>query len=120
MATKASTIEYIEDQLSDVQNIRSRKMFGEYALYCEEKVVALICDDTLFVKKTDEGESFVGDRYEEDIPYPGAKPAMRIDEDLIEDREWLAELIRLTEAALPASKSKGKKKNLRKEKPPAE
>lgn len=109
MATKLSTIEYIEDQLSDVPNIRSRKMFGEYALYCEDKVVALVCDDMLFVKRTDVGEAFVGDRFEEGIPYPGAKPAMRIDEDLIEDREWLGELIAITESVLPKPPMKQKK-----------
>ena len=50
MATSRSTTEFILDQLSAVPNVRVRKMFGEYALYCDEKVVALICDDQLFVK----------------------------------------------------------------------
>jgi DNA transformation protein len=52
MATSRSTTEFILDQLSAVPNVRVRKMFGEYALYCDEKVVALICDDQLFVKIT--------------------------------------------------------------------
>lgn len=109
MATKRSIIDYIVDQLADVPDIRERKMFGEYALYCREKVVALVCDDELFVKMTDEGKSFAGDRYEEGAAYPGAKPSMRIDPDMIEDREALAELIRITEAALPMPKSKKRK-----------
>lgn len=52
MATSQSTTEFILDQLSSVPNVRVRKMFGEYALYCGDKVVGLICDDQLFVKTT--------------------------------------------------------------------
>lgn len=106
MATKQSTMEYMEDQLADVPGVRSRKMFGEYALYVNDKVVALVCDDTLYVKITDPGREYVGERYEEGIAYPGAKPSILIDADLVEDREWLSELIRITEAALPESKPK--------------
>ena len=109
MATKQSTIEYIEDQLADVAGVRSRPMFGEYALYVGDKVVALICDDELYVKITEEGRIFVGEAYEEGCAYPGAKPSMRIDADMIEERQWLCELIRITEDALPAPKPKKKK-----------
>lgn len=110
MATKRSTIEYIEDQLADVPDVRSRKMFGEYALYAGDKVVALVCDDTLYVKITDPGKEYVGPRYEEGIAYPGAKPSMLIDEDGIDDREWLAGLIRITALALPEPKPKIRRK----------
>ena len=106
MSTKPSTIEYIEDQLAGIPEIGSRKMFGEYALYCGDKVVALVCDDELFVKITEAGKAFVVERYAEGIAYPGARPSMRIDEDLIEDREGLTELIRITAEALPVPKPK--------------
>jgi DNA transformation protein len=109
MSTKASTIEYIEDQLVGL-NVTSRKMFGEYALYCDGKVVALVCDDTLFVKITDEGKRYVGSHYKEGAAYPGAKPSMIIDEDLIDDRGWLEELIRITTDHVPKPKPKAKKK----------
>jgi TfoX/Sxy family transcriptional regulator of competence genes len=109
MATRVSTIEYIEDQLAEMPDIRSQKMFGEYALYCKDKVVALVCDDRLFVKITEEGRAFAGERYEEGRAYPGAKPSMLIDEDLVEDHEWLSSLIRITERSLPAPKPKKKK-----------
>lgn len=108
MSTKASTVEYIEDQLGGL--VTSRKMFGEYALYSDGKVVALVCDDTLFVKITDAGKNHVGAHYEEGEAYPGAKPSMRIDEDLIEDHEWLQALIRLTAKSLPAPKPKARKR----------
>lgn len=109
MATKVSTIEYIEDQLAGIEGVRSRKMFGEYALYVGEKVVALVCDDTLFVKITDAGCAFVGADFPEGLPYPGAKPAFEVDEDRIEDRDWLVELIRITESASPLPKPRKKR-----------
>lgn len=106
MATKQSTVDFIVDQLSSLENIRTRKMFGEYALYYEGKVVALICDDELFVKITEAGKSFVGEDYREGLAYSGAKPSMLINGDLIEDRRWLAQLIIITYENLPAAKVK--------------
>jgi TfoX/Sxy family transcriptional regulator of competence genes len=106
MATKQSTVDFITDQLSSLENIRARKMFGEYALYYENKVVALICDDNLFVKITEAGKDFVADDYQEGLPYPSAKPSMLINGDLIEDRRWLAQLIIITYENLPAMKVK--------------
>jgi TfoX/Sxy family transcriptional regulator of competence genes len=98
MATSRSTTEFILDQLSAVPNVRVRKMFGEYALYCDEKVVALICDDQLFVKITPVGKALVGDRYAEGTAYPGAKPSMLVSADDLEDHERLCDLIRATAA----------------------
>ncbi len=112
MATKQSTVDYILDQLSGIDSVFARKMFGEYALYAEGKVVALVCDDHLYVKITDEGKEFVGKQYEEGEAYPGAKPSMLIDEDLIDDREWLTELIGIT--AKHALATKPKKKSAKK------
>jgi TfoX/Sxy family transcriptional regulator of competence genes len=71
-------------------------MFGEYALYCDDKVVGLICDDNLFIKITEPGKKFVGKYYQEGHAYPGAKVSMLIDDEQIEDHEWLSELIRIT------------------------
>ena len=105
MATSPSTADFLVDQMSDAGTIRSRKMFGEYAVYCDEKVVALICDDRLFVKPTVAGRAFIG-KVEEAPPYPQAKPHFQIEEDKWEDREWLSALIRKTAAELPAPKKK--------------
>lgn len=109
MATKSSTIEYIEDQLADVPGVRSRKMFGEYALYVGHKVVALVCDDTLFVKTTSGGWTFLGRDFPTGFPYPGARAAFLIDEDFLEDREQLIKLIEITFTELPEPKPKQKK-----------
>ena len=114
MATSQSFVDYVIDQLQSVPTIRAQKMFGEYALYCNSKVVALICDDQLFIKVTAPGTTFVAGHYQEAPPYPGAKPSMLIENDRIEDHEWLCSLIRITEDALPTpkvKKSKAKKKS---------
>ncbi len=110
MATSQATIDFILDQIDGAGEVRARKMFGEYALYCDEKVVALVCDDTLFIKLTEPGKAYVGSRYAEGAPYPGAKPWMQIPEEVLDDREWLTELVRLTADALPLPKKKAKKK----------
>ncbi|MBP7113870.1 MAG: TfoX/Sxy family protein [Candidatus Peribacteraceae bacterium] len=109
MATTQSTADFLTAQASQAGIVRNRKMFGEYALYCDEKVVALICDDKLFVKPTDAGRNFA-EQPEEAPPYPGSKPFLLIEEDRWEDRTWLSELIRITAEALPAPKPKKKKK----------
>lgn len=110
MATSQSTIDFLLDQLRALPGVRARKMFGEYALYCGEKVVALVCDNQLFVKITPAGKALVGERYQEGEAYPGAKPSMLIDADEIEDSEQLCELIRVTAASLPPPKPKKPKK----------
>ncbi len=84
-------------------------MFGEYALYSKGKVVALVCDNQLFIKSTEAGKSFIGDVVEAP-PYPGAKLAFLI-QDKIEDGEWLTQLITLTEEELPMPKPKSRKKS---------
>lgn len=111
VATKQSTVDFLEEQLADAGNIRSRKMFGEYALYCDEKVVAFVCDDRLFVKPTAAGKEFLGQKLEEAPPYPGAKNYFLISEDYWEDRDWLAQLVTATANALPLPKPKKVKRS---------
>ena len=110
MATKQSTIDYILDQLSSIRNVSARKMFGEYALYVGTKVVGLICDDALYIKITEPGKDFGGINYVEGLPYPGAKPWMKINEEQIEDSDWLGSLVLITAENLPLPKPKVKKK----------
>lgn len=109
MATKLSTIEYIVDQLVSVPNISTRKMFGEYALYCGKKVVALVCEDTLFVKITEKGKKFLGEYYKEGVAYKGAKPSIQIDEEVLENREMISKLILITEEGVVEVKRKRRK-----------
>lgn len=108
MATKQSTVDFICDQIANAGFIRTQKMFGEYALYCDEKVVAFVCDDQLFIKPTDEGRNYIGEVHEAPA-YPGSKMYFLISEDFWEDREWLTSLIRVTADVLPMPKPKKKK-----------
>ena len=111
MASDLSFVEFIVDQIENAGEITYRKMFGEYALYSDGKVVALICDNQLFIKPTKAGRSFI-DNLVEAPPYPGAKMYFLID-DRIEDKEWLSTLIKLTAEELPAPKPKSMKKKIR-------
>ena len=108
MASDLDFVKFVVDQMENAGAIAYRKMFGEYALYCEGKVVALVCDNQLFVKPTKAGKSFIGDIVEAP-PYPGARPSFLIEEQL-EDKDWIGSLIRLTENELPEPKPKKKSK----------
>lgn len=108
MGSNPDFVQFVVDQLADAGDISYRKMFGEYALYCEGKVVALICDDKLFVKPTDAGRDFIGDVVEAPA-YPGAKDSFLIEEQL-DDGDWLSRLIRITTEALPQPKPKKKRR----------
>ena len=108
MATDQEFMEFLADQMSGAGEISYRKMFGEYAVYCDGKVVALVCDNQLFVKPTSAGRAYVGEPTEAPA-YPGAKNSFLI-EDAFEDREWISELIRITARELPAPKPKKSKR----------
>ena len=108
MATRSETVAYILDQAAGDVPIVARKMFGEYALYADGKLVALICNDQLFIKPTAPGRAFIS-TVTEAPPYKGAKPSFLIAGDLLEDRGWLAKLVRLTANALPAPVKKPRK-----------
>lgn len=110
MSTREDTVEFLLDQLSALPGVRTRKMFGEYCLYYEEKPVAFICDDELFVKPTADGRAAVeaAGALDEAPAYPGSKLYLRIGGDRWEDRDWLAGLVELTAAALPVPKRRAK------------
>ena len=108
MATEKATVDFILDQLAPLP-VRARAMFGEYGLYCDEKFVALICDDTLFVKPTAISDQFFGDA---DLtpPYRGAKDHYAVPAALLEDSDRLRAVIAGTAELLPLSKKKSVKK----------
>ena len=100
MASDLEFVEYVCDQMSGAGKISYRKMFGEYAIYCNVKVVALVCDNQLFVKPTQGGRSMIGTPVEAP-PYKGAKPYFLID-DKLDDSEWITDLIQITTTETPA------------------
>ena len=108
MASNLDFVQFVTDQIDSNKEISYRMMFGEYALYCNRKVVGLICDNKFFIKITEAGKLFAGET-PLGSPYPGAKLAFLI-EDKIDDRKWISKLIELTENELPVPKPKKKKK----------
>lgn len=108
MASDQDFIDYIIDQIENAGNITAKKMFGEYGIYSDGKIFALVCDNALYIKPTEAGRMFIGEP-QEASPYPGAKNYFLI-EDEIDNREGLSELIRITTAELPEPKPKKRKK----------
>ena len=109
MSTRQETVDFLVEQLGSIQGVSARKMFGEYALYVGAKVVALICDDQLFLKPTNAGRAFIGNPVD-GFAYPGAKASFLIAGELWDDADWLCELIRKTESELPNPKPKKPRK----------
>ena len=107
MSSDIDFVDFIVEQIENAGIITYRKMFGEYAIYSDGKVIALICDNQLFVKPTEGGKSFIGN-VKEAPPYPGAKMSFLINDE-IDNREWISQLIRITAKELPNPKSKKKK-----------
>lgn len=105
MSSKQSTVDFILEQITNSGTIYAKKMFGEYAIYCDNKVVALVCDDQLFVKPTKAGKAFIT-TYIEGHPYVGAKPYLLIPGEMWDESEWLTELIHITASELPMTKKK--------------
>ena len=52
MASSQRTVAFLVEQMAAAGAVSATPMFGEYAVYGDGKVVALICDDRLFVKPT--------------------------------------------------------------------
>jgi TfoX/Sxy family transcriptional regulator of competence genes len=60
MASSQGTVDFIVEQIAAVGTVSARKMFGEYGIYCDGRMVALVCDDRLFVKPTPDGRAYLG------------------------------------------------------------
>lgn len=104
MATGKDTIAFILEKLG-TKHFAARAMFGEYALYADKKVVALVCDDQLYVKITPQS-SELEEVCEKGAPYPGAKPHYLVEESDISKIDALPEILRAIAKALPEKKKK--------------
>lgn len=110
MALKQSTVDFILEQIREAGIISAKKLFGEYGVYCDGKIVALVCDDQLFVKPTNAGKAFIS-AVDMGCPYPGAKPYFFISGEMWDDYEWLTSLITITAAELPLPKKSFHREN---------
>jgi len=109
MATQQRCVDVILEAMAGAGAVSARKMFGEWGVYCDGKIVALVCDEQLFVKVTEAGRAWLGDAVDLAPAYPGAKPSFRVDAERWDDAEWMAELVRVTWGALPLPKPKAKR-----------
>jgi len=111
MSTRKDTAEFLLEQLSGVDDVRAKRMFGEFGIYVGDRFVAVVCDEDLYVKPTGAGRShFSG--FIERPPFPGAKPWLLVPGERWDDRDWLAQLFRVSAAELPAVKPKARKKGM--------
>ena len=108
MSTDKETIGFILEKLGSSKIFTARAMFGEYALYANGKVVALVCDDQLYVKIVP-ASAELEDLCEKGDPYPGAKDHYIVEEDQIDRIERLPEILCAIADSLPIKKNKQKK-----------
>ena len=107
MASEQKFVDFIINQIDFLDHVTYKKMFGEYGLYFNDKLFALVCDNKLFIKPTEYVRVYINDVVEAS-PYPGAKPSFLIEKKL-DDREWLQKLVKITVDELPEPKPKKQK-----------
>lgn len=107
MATSAEFMQFVFDQVSTAgEDVRYRKMFGDYMLYCAQRPVLLICDDTVYVKQIPQTQAVFamhGIVPDSDIPYKGARPHFILD---IENSNLAIDMVRELARVLPLPKPK--------------
>lgn len=104
MATEQSFVDYVTEVAGLGSRMMHKKMFGEYALYLDGKVVAFACDNSLYIKPSQAAATLAPD-LPQGPPYPGAKDYPIADE-LLDDPEALRRLIEETAALMPLPKPK--------------
>ena len=105
MSSSKEYLEYILEQLSDLEDISYRAMMGEYIIYYRGKIIGGIYDDRFLVKPVKSAMAMMPDASME-LPYEGAKEMILVDD--VEDRDFLSELLESMYDELPAHKKKRK------------
>ena len=100
MASSQGYLNFILDQLSDLDGISHRAMMGEYVIYYRGKVIGGIYDDRFLVKPTKSAAAMMPDA-EQELPYEGAKKMLLV------DRAFLKALLEAMYEDLPAPKKSG-------------
>ncbi|MDO4269962.1 MAG: TfoX/Sxy family protein [Eubacteriales bacterium] len=105
MASRLEFVEFVCEQLSEAGAVTYKRMFGEFGLYCGGKFFATVEDDMLCLKITEPGRALLpGVEIVE--PHEGAHYFYI---ENLDDRAFLAKLVRATCDALPAPRPKKKK-----------
>ncbi|MBO6046506.1 MAG: TfoX/Sxy family protein [Erysipelotrichaceae bacterium] len=105
MASSKNYLDYILEQLSELDSISYRAMMGEFIIYYREKIIGGIYDDRFLIKPTKSSMAMMPDA-EKELPYPGAKEMLLVDD--VENKAFLRDLIELMYDELPASKRRKK------------
>ena len=103
MASSKEYLDFILEQLSELDEITYRTMMGEYILYYRGKIVGGIYDDRLLVKPVKSAVAFMQNTTFE-LPYEGAKEMLLVDD--IDNRDFLAKLFNAMYDELPLPKKK--------------
>lgn len=109
MSTSTDFIKFVSDQVAGAGNVRYRKMFGEYMLYCDDRPVLLVCDDTVYVKQIPAAESVFATHNitpERGIPYQGARQHYILD---IENSDLAMDMVCALARVIPIPKPKKSK-----------
>ena len=101
MASSQEYLNFILEQLSKLSEISYRMMMGEYIIYYRGKVIGGIYDNRFLVKITKASAKMMPNATKE-IPYEGAKEMLLVDN--LEDKDFLAKLIKCIYLNLPAKK----------------
>lgn len=111
MASSKDFMDFVYDQVASASDdVTYRKMFGDYMLFCNQRPVLLICDDTVYVKQLPETLSLFssyGIIPDIGVPFKGARPHYILD---IENSDLSVEIVRLLAQILPIPKKKKPKK----------
>ena len=105
MASSEEYLEYVLEQLSDLDEIFYRKMMGEYIIYYRGKIVGGIYDNRFLVKPVKSALEMMGDA-DMELPYEGAKEMVLVDN--LDDREFLCDLFDAMYDELPAPRKRRK------------
>ena len=103
MASRKEYLEFILEQLSDLEDITYKAMMGEFILYYRGKIVGGIYDDRLLVKPVKAAVSHMPTATYE-LPYEGSKEMLLIEN--VDNREFLTGLFNAMYNELPAPKKK--------------
>ena len=103
MASSKEYLEYILEQLSDLEDITYRAMMGEYIIYFRGKIIGGIYDDRFLVKPLKSAKSLMPEA-DMELPYEGAKEMLLVDD--VENKIFLNELLEAMYNELPEPKKK--------------
>ena len=103
MASSKEHLDFILEQLSQLEDVTYRAMMGEYIIYYRGKIVGGIYDDRLLVKPVKSAVSLMPSATYE-LPYEGAKEMLLVDN--VDSKEFLTELFNAMYDELPAPRKK--------------